>query len=334
MATKLWRIYLHTAVLSAILVLSFAGLLLSCKTRSSRTAIWSQSIASSQLNERTLDYISQAYSHTGVNVREDENYYYIESDGLPDIKMMVGIRSWQQQLPLPQNYTGTNSWQIPKNPEPADSPVSLRDNLMNGAVGIAVDGVPIFNALNNRGVDSYSIGELDNFGGHCGRADDYHYHIAPTHINSTIGDSYPIAFMLDGYPLYGFKEADGTLPQKLDAHGGHVHDETGYHYHAVPDYPYINQNMYGKINMRKNREGMSFVRPQPRSTPIRPAKRPLPGALITDFTMNSAKSNFSLEYSRNGSLYHIEYKKEENGWHFTFTSPDAGRTTEFHTRKF
>jgi len=46
---------------------------------------------------------------------------------------------------------------------------------MKGAVAIAPNGVPIFNPLNNTGEDAYAIGELDQWGGHCGKADDYHY---------------------------------------------------------------------------------------------------------------------------------------------------------------
>jgi hypothetical protein len=80
---------------------------------------------------------------------------------------------------------------------------------MKGAVAVAVNGIPIFNALNNRGEDSYLIGELDNWGGHCGRGDDYHYHAAPLHLSNTSGLK-PIAFALDGFPVYGIKEPDGS----------------------------------------------------------------------------------------------------------------------------
>ena len=48
---------------------------------------------------------------------------------------------------------------------------------LSGAIALAVNGMPIFNALNNRGDDAYLAGELDDWGGHAGRADDYHYHM-------------------------------------------------------------------------------------------------------------------------------------------------------------
>lgn len=75
--------------------------------------------------------------------------------------MLVGIRSWQQQVPVAQPYTGSNAWQIPLKPRLADRPVSAKNNLYRGAIALAVNGVPIFNALNNRDEDALLAGELD-----------------------------------------------------------------------------------------------------------------------------------------------------------------------------
>src|SRR4051812_33693073 len=41
-----------------------------------------------------------------VSVRWDERFLFVESNGLPAHNLMVGITAWQQQVPLPQNYTG------------------------------------------------------------------------------------------------------------------------------------------------------------------------------------------------------------------------------------
>ena len=54
-----------------------------------------------------------------VRVRWDQRWLFVESNGLPAHNMMVGITAWQQQVPLPQNYTGANAWQIPLAPVPA-----------------------------------------------------------------------------------------------------------------------------------------------------------------------------------------------------------------------
>ena len=65
--------------------------------------------------------------------------------------MMVGITNWQQQIPINQNYFDNNSWSIPIKPEISDSPLSSKSNFMTGAMAIAINGIPIFNPLNNRG---------------------------------------------------------------------------------------------------------------------------------------------------------------------------------------
>lgn len=136
-----------------------------------------------------------------VKTRWDANYFYVESLGITAHQTMVGITSLQQQFPIPQCYVGTNAWSIPLNPVLAVTPVSTKTNFFTGAIGLAANGIPIFNACNNRGVDSYLIGELDKFGGHCGRADDYHYHIAPLSLDSTRATVLPIAFALDGFAV-------------------------------------------------------------------------------------------------------------------------------------
>ena len=114
-----------------------------------------------------------------VVVRWDAKWLYVESDGMPDHEMMTEITAWQQQVPLPQPYTGDNSWRVPLQPKPAAQPKSAKTAFFRGAIAIAINGVPIFNPIKNDGrTDTYLAGELDLFGGHSGRADDYHYHIA------------------------------------------------------------------------------------------------------------------------------------------------------------
>lgn len=81
---------------------------------------------------------------------------------------------------------------------PAKNPPSAKRNFLRGAIALPANGIPIFNLLNNRGKDAFLFCELDEFGGHCGRADDYHYHIAPVHLEKTVGKGLPIAYTLDG----------------------------------------------------------------------------------------------------------------------------------------
>jgi hypothetical protein len=250
----------------------------------------------------------------------------VESTGIPEHQMMVGITNWQQQVPLPQPFTGTNAWHIPLKGVLADSPISAKTALFRGAIALAINGVPIFNALNNRGEDSFLIGELDQWGGHCGRADDYHYHAAPLHLGKVGGAATPIAIALDGFPVYGLTEPDGSPVRALDHYNGHTDATDTYHYHSTLTYPYINGGMRGKVQVVGDQ-----VDPQPSLKPIRPAGQPLRGASITSFTVTGTNA-YRVEYAVSGATYRIDYAPAASGYTFTFTDPSGAVRTETYAR--
>ena len=236
-----------------------------------------------------------------VSTREDGSYLYVNSTGFPDHPMMKGIRNWQQQIPIPQDYSGPNAWRLPLKPVPASTPAMIRGRFLRGAIALAANGVPIFNPQNNRGEIALEIGELDEWGGHCGRADDYHYHVAPLHLQEKVGSGRPVAVALDGYPVYGLTEPDGTSPKDLDACHGHETPELGYHYHASKSYPYVLGGFHGEVTERGEQ-----VDPQPRAQPFRPAGEPLRGAEITDF-QKTGPDAYELTYRLNGQTWSILY---------------------------
>jgi hypothetical protein len=241
--------------------------------------------------------------------------------------MMVGIKSWQQQVPTVQNYVGTNAWSIPIKPVIATNPLSAKDHFLRGAIAIAVNGVPIFNALNNRGDDALLAGELDDWGGHCGRADDYHYHIAPTHLQSVVGMKVPIAYALDGFPIYGETEVDGKKVTGLDAFNGHFDSKKNYHYHATKSYPYINGGFKGVVT-----EIEGQVDPQSLTKAFRPAGEPLRGAVITGLE-RVGDSAFDLKYTLNGSDYHVKYTATLKEVSMQFIDSNGSIRTEVYQRK-
>ncbi len=239
---------------------------------------------SSQPGNAALMAASFAPFKPKVRYSWDESFFYEESDNLPNgmPNKMVGITSWQQQIPLPASYfAGTtnpekdtaslgygqpNYWRLPLVPTVSTSPIAIsQGNFQRGAVALASNGIAIFNPKNNRGEVSYEMGELDAYGGHCGLADDYHYHIIPTHLLSAFGgvltNDKPVAWALDGYPIYGFVEPDGNPMATLDGDGGHdVGNGWGYHYHAIgttatdashpygtPQSPYLMNAFHGNV---------------------------------------------------------------------------------------
>ena len=238
-----------------------------------------------------------------VRTRTDGQFLFVESDGLPDHGMMIGITAWQQQVPLPQAYTGDNAWRIPLRPVPAATPVSIKGRFLRGAIALAVNGIPIFNPQNNRGEIAQEIGELDQWGGHCGRADDYHYHAAPFHLETIVGKGKPIAYALDGYPIYGSTGPDGKPvdEKSLDALRGKVGADGQYAYYGSTKYPYVMGGFHGVV---VEKEGQ--VDPQPRAQTVREAGAPLRGAKITGFTAKENKS-FSLKYEVSGETRSINY---------------------------
>lgn len=257
----------------------------------------------------------------------DDDFYYLESYGIPTHKMMVGITAWQQQVPLPQDFTGNNAFKIPRKPVMADRPVSAKSALFSGAIAVAVNGVPIFNPIKNDGrTDTYLAGELDDFGGHCGRADDYHYHVAPLHLVDMVGRANPIGYGLDGYKLYGLTEPDGSDPVDLDEFNGHtVAGE--YHYHSTKTYPYVNGGMRGVVQVVND-----AITPQPRTVPARPAGDPLPGAKIVGFTW-PAPNQFSLEYDLRGERNFVKYTVNgDNTFTFQFVDSAGNVRTENYRR--
>ena len=233
----------------------------------------------------------------------DDQFFYIESNGMPDHLMMIGITAWQQQVPLPQNYKGDNAWRIPLYPVPAKEPMSAKENFFRGAIALAINGVPIFNPIKNDGVtDTKIAGELDDWGGHCGRGDDYHYHLPPVHLEKEAGKGKPVGYALDGYPIFGFDEADGSPVKKLDWLNGHKDDKGNYHYHSTKTYPYLNGGFYGEV---VERDGQ--VDPQPRAFSPRQALPPLRGAKITGFERSKDDKTMSVIFDMKGDKRAVNY---------------------------
>ncbi len=276
-------------------------------------------VLSTKVPANKVDFLTSIFGvFEDVKTRHDDQYFYIESDGIPEHEMMTGITNWQQQVPIRHDYTGENSWAIPIQPQLLVEPLSAKTNFMKGAIAIAANGIPIFNPLNNRGEDANAIGELDRWGGHCGRADDYHYHLAPTHLQAQVGADKPIAYALDGFPVYG----ETTAP--LDEYLGRFNPDSSYQYHAVKEYPYLIAGMRGKVTFNpRTKAPENEIMPQAKTKGVRPALRPLRGAAITSFK-TIQPNQYALTYTLDGKTFVINYGWEESGmYNFEFVNPDG-----------
>lgn len=279
--------------------------------------------------------IKEAFDpYTNVTTSWDDDYFYVESSGIPDHQMMVGITAWIAQVPIPQPYTGDNAWSIPLNTKYAENPISIEGNFQRGAIAIAANGIPIFNPINASGLVSNDIGELDPFGGHSGRGDDYHYHTAPTHLETTSGTK-PIAYALDGYAVYGSTEPNGSVMSELDAYHGHEYTDGSYHYHGTDTYPYMIAAMRGEITLEGDAP-QNQVTPQPVAKPPRggdPHGINSDNLLITDLVEKSEGNGYILSYTSDDKLGSVDYSWDENDFFtFVFNDVNGSVTTETFQR--
>jgi uncharacterized protein (TIGR03437 family) len=211
-----------------------------------------------------------------ASVSCDGDYAYIGSNGITTAPMMNGITSTNLQVPIPVNFNGSRGWKIPINPAIAASPA----NVLDGPVGVAINGVPIFNPCTQGGCvtggDTKALGQLDTCNGHAGRADDYHYHAAPTCMMAdqpaSYWDTHPLGWALDGFAIFGYRDADGTTAQRDNICGGNTkavpNAPAGYAYHVTDAPPYISSCLIGTPSPDLPNQGSKY-RPM-RQPPVTP----------------------------------------------------------------
>ncbi len=119
-----------------------------------------------------------------------------------------------------------------------------------GAIGILLNGVRLFNALDADGRDAVAHEVQDACGGHPQRIGAYHYHDLSKCLTQTDqpGSHSPlVGYIADGFGIYGnLGEGGKSLTNAdLDACHGHTHElmvdgarVTQYHYHTTREYPY------------------------------------------------------------------------------------------------
>lgn len=266
-------------------------------------------------------------SRSGIaTVNCDATYAYVGSNGITTDSMMDGIVSTNLQIPIPQNFNGVNAWKIPLAPAIAAVPT----NVVDGPIGVAINGVPIFNPCTQGGCvtggDTKALGQLDNCNGHAGRADDYHYHAAPNCLMSdqaaNYWDTHPLGWALDGFGIFGYRDADGTSAERDAVCGGNTkavpNAPAGYSYHVTDLSPYVSSCLVGVPSPDLPNQASKY-RPlrQPPVTPFR-----VSGMTLTTNTADgyqelqfSSSVNFVTSetgtdrYTNTPGTYKIRYKQ-------------------------
>ena len=183
-----------------------------------------------------------------VNVSIDGGTVTLRTNDTPDHKSPYwGTSSPNYEAPHsgmqvnPHLIASQNlTFRIPSSPSAA---ASTSDTPL-GPIGISVNGVVFFNqyAAMRQPLTS-EIVSFDKYNGHPSPSNQYHYHFEPVSITAS-SRSRLIGVLLDGFPVYGPIESDGSTPSGLDPCNGHTSATAEftsgvYHYHTTTAVPYI-----------------------------------------------------------------------------------------------
>ncbi|MBP8274064.1 MAG: YHYH protein [Acidobacteria bacterium] len=186
---------------------------------------------------------------SAVTVSVDGSTIVLRSNAVPDHKSPYwGTGNALYEAPHDGMVVNPNrivsqtlTLRVPANPAVASS---ASDTPM-GPIGMAVNGVPLFNQYAaGRSPLTSEIATFDRYNGHPQQTGQYHYHLEPAWLTAGNGPSSLIGVLLDGFPVYGPKETSGAAPTGLDSCNGHTHATADvpaglYHYHVTTVSPYI-----------------------------------------------------------------------------------------------
>ena len=261
--------------------------------------------------------VSNAGFSDDVTVTCDDNYAYLTSDTYPDHDLMNGITGTNEQIPVPAVDYGA--------PIKLSRSGTTNLNTMDSALGVAVNGVPIYDYsaagdldldVYDETLDTYVLGQLDDCGGHAGRGDDYHYHASPSCMIANMenaGDDAILGWGYDGYPLYGNNNPDGSeiADGTLDTCNGQIDETFGFRYHTSVAAPYVFKCLRGTID----EDVLPRVAPMQGRTDGTP-----PQGGVTDLSHTVVNGTNRLEYTYSGEQYYLEYSASDTAGCYNFTT--------------
>jgi len=221
------------------------------------------SVACKKESQEVPAIYNKIYGATSIT--NDGSFITIKTKGLPDHKSVY----YSSSNALYEAFIGTTyggntfaknpnsiseqslTFKIPVNPKVASNHASTP----GGPIGVSLNGVPFFNQYAAMGATlTNEINGFDQYWGHPQNSGQYHYHVEPLYLTTVKSTkSGLLGFLLDGFPVYGPEEEDGTsvTNSMLDDYHGHTHATVDYpdgiyHYHFTTEAPYLNGNgFYG-----------------------------------------------------------------------------------------
>jgi hypothetical protein len=171
---------------------------------------------------------------------------------------------------------------LPLTPVPAAQPGCVP----MGMIGVALDGVAIFNALDAAGRDAVAHEVQDRCNGHPERRGEYHYHGPTACIPGATARNALVGYALDGFGIYSLYDENGRELTNADLDECHGRlsrirwdgkEVTMYHYVLTREYPYTVGCLRGTAPGMQDSDDRALafppVGPQAQGEAIR--KRPL-----------------------------------------------------------
>jgi hypothetical protein len=191
----------------------------------------------------------QRFSSSSVTITVEGTNVVLKSNAVPDHKSPYwGTSNALYEAPHAGMIANPNlivaqtlTLRVPGSPAVA----SASSDTPMGPIGMAINGVPLFNQYAaGRSPLTGEIISFDRYNGHPQQSGQYHYHLEPLWLTAANGPSSLIGVLLDGFPVYGPKDSDGSTPSNLDSCNGHSHATADvssgiYHYHATTAVPYL-----------------------------------------------------------------------------------------------
>ncbi len=239
---------MHLTLFTAAVVL-----VLACSSPATPTATTSTSTTTTTTTTGSIaanaPAMYQRFLASAVTIIVDGTTVVLKSNAVPDHKSPYwGTTHAMYEAPHSGMIANPNlivsqslTLRVPGSPAIA----SASSDTPMGPIGMAINGVPLFNQYAaGRSPLSGEIISFDRYNGHPQQSGQYHYHLEPLWLTAGNGASSLIGVLLDGFPVYGPKDPDGSTPSNLDSCNGHTRATADvpagiYHYHATTTVPYL-----------------------------------------------------------------------------------------------
>jgi hypothetical protein len=254
-----------------------------------------------------------SWPQASMSIRMNSDQRLISSNALPD-GHTTGIFPVQRDDP---------AFQIDRNPNTITAQtISLALPLMPimaaesscvpmGMIGVALDGVPFFNALDDAGRDAVAHEVQDGCNGHPQHGGEYHYHGPSPCMKAMTDNNALIGYALDGFGIYSMYDENGRelTNSDLDECHGRVsriiwdgRPVEMYHYVLTREYPYTVGCFRGTV---ANTDGMerTMDRQRPLDRPDRTGRHQPPAEALGACSGSSPGASCSFVSPRGDTLY-------------------------------